>query len=232
MTSQSKLAVVIPFSNRPLEPLERVLDSISGELEPDDLLVVSKQMRMPACDHALLELCRPHRAIVVLSRSPDFNVSRARNSGAFFAMLNGVELVQFLDADVLLPPGYLGRARALFEDKPAMVHPRVTRSDGTHSGLGLGCPMVRVAEWHAVRGYDESWLEAGEDGDFLLRISNQFGVMATVLEYQEAVHLDHPGPPRGDGSERKRRRFELKLPEEQEVNPHANWGTYVVVTRT
>lgn len=223
--------MIVPFSNRSLDVLDRVLAQVGPQLETQDLLVVSRQMRFPGYDRELVALCKPHRAIIVTSRSAEFNVSRARNSGVYFAKHNQAQIAQCLDADVLLPEGYLAQARRRCLGGPATVYPRVVRRGMDHSGLGLGCAMFRIRDWFRVRGYDESWLETGEDGDFLLRVSTQLGVHDVALEVPPAVHLDHPEVERPSGSERQRRRFELKLPEDQSVNPGPDWGTYVVVQR-
>ncbi|KUF10169.1 glycosyltransferase [Pseudoponticoccus marisrubri] len=118
--------------------------------------------------------------VVELDMSVPFTAARARNAG--FDALEGPELVQFIDGDCALVPGFLDAARAHLEASPdlgmvtgwrAEIHPEASlynqlchwewrRPAGPIRACG-GDMMVRAALWRAVGGMDPQVIAAEDD---------------------------------------------------------------------
>ncbi|MCA9528618.1 MAG: glycosyltransferase family 2 protein [Myxococcales bacterium] len=136
--------------------------------------------------------------VVDLDMSRPFSAARARNAG--FERLTerwpDVELVQFLDGDMVLAPGWIDRAVALFDARPEVVavcgHRRERFPEqsvynrlcdvewrigapGETTAFG-GDVMMRVAALEAVGGYDPRVI-AAEDDELGVRLRAAGGVL-------------------------------------------------------
>ncbi|WP_146588234.1 glycosyltransferase [Puniceibacterium confluentis] len=100
--------------------------------------------------------------VVLLDLSQPFTAARARNAG--FAALEGdsPDLVQFIDGDCVLEPGWIHAGRAHLE-----AHPQVGMVTGWRSEINPGAtPYNRICDWEWHRPAGEI-LACG--GDMLVR---------------------------------------------------------------
>jgi glycosyltransferase involved in cell wall biosynthesis len=137
-------------------------------------------------DNSVAE-ARAHGAHVVeLDMSVPFTAARARNAG--YQALNDPQLIQFIDGDCALVPGFLEAAKAHLEAHPSLgivtgwrvesapqvsVYNRLCDWEW-HQPAGPiavcgGDMMVRAAAFEAVGGFAGDMI-AGEDDDFCLRV--------------------------------------------------------------
>jgi GT2 family glycosyltransferase len=145
--------------------------------------------------------------VVELDLSVAFTAARARNAG--FERLEqvapGVELVQFVDGDCEVAPGWLARAAAAFEEQPeaAIVagrrrerHPEQTVYNrladlewdtpiGESDACG-GDALVRAEAFRRAGGYDPTII-AGEEPELCLRI-RRAGWKVLRLDAEMTVH--------------------------------------------
>ncbi|WP_417205752.1 glycosyltransferase [Antarctobacter sp.] len=124
--------------------------------------------------------------VVELDMSIPFTAARARNAG--FDALDDPQIVQFLDGDCSLVPGYLDAARAHLEAHPdlgmvtgwrAEIHPEVSVYNvlcdwewHRPAGLILACGgdmMVRAEAWAGIGGMNPQVI-AAEDDEFCTRL--------------------------------------------------------------
>ncbi|WP_028711539.1 glycosyltransferase family 2 protein [Paracoccus sp. J55] len=127
--------------------------------------------------------------VVELDSSVPFTAARARNAG-FDALLAGgtLDLVQFVDGDCRVEPGWLEAGIAAMQDDPGLglvtgwrseIHPTATvynqmcevdwhRPAGPIVACG-GDMMVRVAAFREIGGFDPAVI-AAEDDEFCLRL--------------------------------------------------------------
>ena len=135
---------------------------------------------------------------VELDMSIPFTAARSRNAGfeRLKARFPHVELVQFVDGDCAVAPGWLARAVDALDRRADVVavagrrrelHPDASPYNrlcdlewgqtppGECSELG-GDVMVRARAFEAVGGYDPA-LIAGEDPDFAVRLRHRGGVL-------------------------------------------------------
>lgn len=124
--------------------------------------------------------------VVELDLSTPFTAARARNAG--FDALSEPDLVQFIDGDCTLVPGFLEAARAHLEAHPGLgavtgwrseIHRDASvynqmcdwewrRPAGPIEACG-GDMMVRAGAWRALGGMDPSVI-AAEDDEFCVRL--------------------------------------------------------------
>ncbi|EPX82310.1 Dolichol-phosphate mannosyltransferase in lipid-linked oligosaccharide synthesis cluster [Salipiger mucosus DSM 16094] len=129
--------------------------------------------------------------VVELDRSAPFTAARARNAG--FAALEAPDLVQFVDGDCALVPGWLDAGRAHLDAHPelalvtgwrAEIHRDASlynqladaewrRPAGQIRACG-GDMMVRAAAFRAVGGFDPGVI-AAEDDEFCTRLRKTGG---------------------------------------------------------
>jgi glycosyltransferase involved in cell wall biosynthesis len=140
------------------------------------------------------------RALGVLAISLDlstpFTAARARNAGLEHLLKSAptIELVQFVDSDCEIIPGWIEAAVAALDDHPNVVavcgwvkernpersiYNRICSVEWLIGSLGLipsfaGNVMIRVAPLLAVGGYD-SRLIAGEEGELSIRLRQRGG---------------------------------------------------------
>jgi glycosyltransferase involved in cell wall biosynthesis len=107
----------------------------------------------------------PHVKTVEVRNVPRFNVARARNLGAKAATR---EWLAFLDADILIEPGFSSTLAGL------LGHGRYFRPAPLSRGT-CGSVVCHRGDFFALAGYDET-LEGygGEDNDLYFRL-NHFG---------------------------------------------------------
>ncbi|WGW04458.1 glycosyltransferase [Tropicibacter oceani] len=118
--------------------------------------------------------------VVSLDMSIPFTAARARNAG--FDALDDPQIVQFIDGDCALVPGYLDKARAFLEANPKVgmvtgwrreIHPDASiynqlcdwewhRPAGQIDACG-GDMMVRAALWREVGGMNPQVIAAEDD---------------------------------------------------------------------
>lgn len=131
-------------------------------------------------DASLAEAHKAGAKVVELDMSIPFTAARARNAG--FDALEDPQLVQFIDGDCSLVPGYLDAARAHLEAHPHLgmvtgwrseIHPDVSpynllcdwewhRPAGEIMACG-GDMMVRATLWQEVGGMNPRVIAAEDD---------------------------------------------------------------------
>ncbi|MDQ1847033.1 glycosyltransferase [Gemmobacter fulvus] len=143
--------------------------------------------------------------VVALDMSVPFTAARARNAGLARLAADPPDLVQFLDGDCEVQPGWIGQARRFLAQHPevvvvcgrrrerfpeASVYNRLCdREWDTPPGLATACggdALMRFAAVQAVGGYDPS-LIAGEEPDLCLRLRRAGGVIWR-LEAEMTLH--------------------------------------------
>ena len=183
------------------ERLERCLRSLAGRAEPviyvdsgseDDSVAIA---RAAGADVVALDLATP------------FTAARARNAG--FARIEelrtGCELVQFVDGDCEVQPGWLETARAHLETQPGVavvcgrrrerapgVSPYNRLADlewdtpiGESDACG-GDAMMRAAAFAAAGGFDAR-LIAGEEPELCYRL-RRAGHRIVRLDHEMTLH--------------------------------------------
>ncbi|UWR23509.1 glycosyltransferase family 2 protein [Sulfitobacter sp. S190] len=125
--------------------------------------------------------------VVALDMTQPFTAARARNAG-LAAVPDAVEMVQFLDGDCVMQPGWLATARAFLDARPdvavvcgrrretepqASVYNRLIDAEwDTPVGEARACggdALMRVALLRAVGGYRAD-LIAGEEPELCIRL--------------------------------------------------------------
>ena len=126
--------------------------------------------------------------VVALDMDRPFTAARARNAGLAALPGAGIELVQFLDGDCALQPGWLPAARAFLRERPACGavcgrrrerHPEASVFNmlcdlewDTPPGEARACggdALMRVEALRAVGGFRED-LIAGEEPELCVRL--------------------------------------------------------------
>ena len=146
-------------------------------------------------------------AVVELSTDRPFTAARARNAGANKLLEQNpeVELIQFIDGDCELQPGWIGTASAFLSDvaEVAVVcgrrrerYPNVSRYNrlcdmewDTPVGEAAACggdSMVRMDAFEAVGGFSED-LIAGEEPDLCFRL-RKAGWRIVRLDAEMTLH--------------------------------------------
>ncbi|MBC8074181.1 MAG: glycosyltransferase [Deltaproteobacteria bacterium] len=147
-------------------------------------------------------------AVVELDMTTPFTAARARNAG--FARLRALwpdlELVQFVDGDMEVLPGWLATAMAVFDGRPEVValcgvrrerHPehslynRICDVEWRIGGFGEtanfgGDVMFRAAALTEVGGYDERVI-AAEDDELGVRLRERGGVLLRI-DHESTLH--------------------------------------------
>ena len=145
--------------------------------------------------------------VVALDSALPFTAARARNDGfeALLRVAPGVELVQFLDGDCELRPGWLEAAAQHLERHPDVAavcgrrrerHPDASPWNrlvdlewdtpvGDAASFG-GDVLLRTSAFRAVGGYDATRI-AGEDPDLALRI-RRAGHRIERLDMEMTLH--------------------------------------------
>lgn len=125
--------------------------------------------------------------VVDLDLSRPFTAARARNAG-LAALRDGIELVQFVDGDCEVDPGWIAKAAAFLQARPqtaavcgrrrerfpqASVYNRLCDAEwDTPVGEAKACggdALMRLAAVYTAGGYRES-LIAGEEPELCLRL--------------------------------------------------------------
>jgi GT2 family glycosyltransferase len=150
---------------------------------------------------------RERAAVVELDASQPFTAARGRNAG-FEALVRAhpdVALVQFVDGDCELAPGWLAAARTRLAAEPEVAvvfgrrrerHPEASLWNlcadvewdgvaGEASACG-GDAMMRADRFRAVGGYDAT-LIAGEEPDLCLRL-RRTGARIVRIDHEMTVH--------------------------------------------
>ncbi len=161
--------------------LERCLTSLVGQV--DQLIYVDSGSR----DDSVAFARSVGADVVELSDDSPFTAARARATG-FDALATGVEIVQFVDGDCEVVPGWLRAGAQALADKPdlglvtgwrselyrdasvynALCDVEWHRPAGPIRSCG-GDMMVRVAAYKAAGGYRADVI-AAEDDEFCLRL--------------------------------------------------------------
>lgn len=127
--------------------------------------------------------------VVDLDMSVPFTAARARNAGLALVAGEQTPLVQFVDGDCIVEPGWLGAAERFLAEHPEVgvvcgrrreMHPEVSvynrlcnREWDTPVGPASACggdAMMRVAALRAVGGFRDG-LIAGEEPELCLRLA-------------------------------------------------------------
>ncbi|MEQ9258493.1 MAG: glycosyltransferase [Roseovarius sp.] len=143
--------------------------------------------------------------VVALDGSQPFTAARARNAGLATLDRADVSLVQFVDGDCVVAPGWISAARALLEARPEVgvvcgrrreAHPEASIYNrlcdlewqgpaGEVRACG-GDALMRLAALDAVGGYDPS-LIAGEEPELCVRL-RQAGWKIWRLDAEMTLH--------------------------------------------
>ena len=127
-----------------------------------------------------------HPAVVgvrVLDGVDEFNFPRARNCGAAHARGS---VLAFVDAETMLPPNWLAVAVAAIASGQCVLY----RPQMPGAAERCGTCAVSRRVFHAVRGYDESFLGYGfEDADLYNRCEQQGPHLA--YDYREMPVIHH-----------------------------------------
>lgn len=137
-------------------------------------------------DNSVAEARNSGATVVALDMSIPFTAARARNAG--FEALEDPQIVQFIDGDCSLVPGYLDAARTHLETHPELglvtgwrseMHPEASIYNAIcdwewHRPAGqiLACGgdmMVRAEAWAEVGGMNPNVI-AAEDDEFCTRL--------------------------------------------------------------
>ena len=179
LVDASGLAIVVIGRNEG-ERLRRCLRSVAGQARVVYVDSGSTDGSIAAAREAGAE-------VVALDLSIPFTAARARNAGRA-ALGPGAELVQFVDGDCQVQPGWLARARAALLADPGLaavfgrrreVRPEASVYNwlcdvewavppGPVSQFG-GDAMLRAAALDAAGGYPEEMI-AGEEPDLSMRL--------------------------------------------------------------
>ncbi|MBN9886029.1 glycosyltransferase [Salipiger abyssi] len=147
-------------------------------------------------DDSIAEAQRAGATVVELDLSVPFTAARARNAG--FEALEAPELVQFIDGDCALVPGFLDAARAHLEAHPKLGMVTGWRSE-IHRDASLynqladfewrrpageilacgGDMMVRAEAFQGVGGFDPTVI-AAEDDEFCTRLRKAGWVLERI----------------------------------------------------
>jgi glycosyltransferase involved in cell wall biosynthesis len=163
--------------------LETCLRSVRDEI--DHIVYVDSG----STDSSIAVALRHATEIVQLSTDRPFNAARARNAGAK-KLLNehSIELIQFIDGDCELQPGWVGLATTFLAQNPQFAiacgrrrerYPEMSRYNrlcdmewDTPVGVTLTCggdSLIRTQAFTAVGGFCED-LIAGEEPDLCFRL--------------------------------------------------------------
>lgn len=142
--------------------------------------------------------------VVELDMTQPFTAARARNAG-LAALLDGVELVQFLDGDCVVQDGWIAQAQAFLAAEPKVavvcgrrreMYPEASIYNGliddewnTPVGEALACggdALMRVDALRGVGGYNPE-LIAGEEPDLCVRL-RQAGWRIWRLDAEMTAH--------------------------------------------
>lgn len=179
MSAPAIAAVVIGRNEG--ERLIRCLRSLQGQVQ--QLIYVDSG----STDGSTEAARRLGAEVVDLDLTRPFTAARARNAG-LAALRTGIELVQFVDGDCEVDPGWITRAAAFLQAHPraavvcgrrrerfpeASVYNRLCNAEwDTPIGEAKACggdALMRVAAVYTAGGYRES-LIAGEEPELCLRL--------------------------------------------------------------
>ncbi len=196
--------------------LAEAIDSVLGQRPvPFQVVVVDDG----STDGAPDQVAQTYRTepIVVL-RQPRLGPAAARNRGLTAAQ---GDVVAFVDADDLWPPGKLAAQVALLAAEPGLdVVAGLTQRIAADSRAGgtvplgeperlrvVGCCVCRRSLFDRLGGFDER-LVHGEDEDFFLRIDER-AVPTVWLRTVTLLYRMHPHNMSRDGDARRRALFRL-----------------------
>jgi glycosyltransferase involved in cell wall biosynthesis len=179
----SSISVIIPAFNE-ADYIPDTLDRLA-EAGRHFMALVDGAIQIIVVDNAstdrTAELAESAGTTVI--HEPVHNIARARNAGAAVA---SHDVLVFLDADTLVPPGLLLRINQVMADPMCVggavdffhqadrlliqAYLKFWRVLGLLGGMAQGaCQFCRRRTFHELRGYDESWY-MGEDVDFYWRL--------------------------------------------------------------
>lgn len=183
------------------ERLARCLESLRGAV--DRIVYVDSGSQ----DGSVARATKLGVDVVELDASRPFSAARARNAGVrrLRELEPGLELVQLIDGDCVLDPGWIQAASGFLQAEPEAaiacgrlreVHPEASVYNwlidlewdtpvGDVSGCGGIC-MVRAAAFEAVGGFNEA-LVAGEEPELCLRLRRARGRIVR-LPFEMARH--------------------------------------------
>jgi GT2 family glycosyltransferase len=110
--------VIIPHKDRGLEWLAATYASLEGQLLACDEVIIS-DLSEPALLVKIKHFCATNGVTLVTSRKREWNLSYARNIAVRAS--GETDFLLFVDADVLLPEGYLSVARAKATANPLTI---------------------------------------------------------------------------------------------------------------
>ena len=159
-------------------------------------------------DGSVANARRAGAQVVELDTSTPVSAARARNAG--FAALRDPDIVQFIDGDCMLVPGYLQAACARLEEEPALglvtgwrseIHPGASlynrlcdwewrRPEGPILTCG-GDMTVRARAWQDIGGMNPTAISS-EDEEFCLRLGKAGWLLERIpvemTQHDAAMH--------------------------------------------
>lgn len=192
------IGVVVPFGGADVTGLRRCLESLLAARRGQDRIIVSVRG-----EHVVVvKLCEELGVPCVLSTSGGdrWNMSAARNAGVrgLEALVSSAHLghVAFVDADVVVPPGYLQRlAREAYKRPGLVLTPYVIDEgrDVSTARIASGMSVFPLKALIDARGFAEGYVGWGEeDLDLLHRLREMHNTPAVLLpNMPPATHTPH-----------------------------------------
>jgi len=191
------IGVVVPFGGDDVSGLRRCLAAVKEALREQDRLVVSVRGE----SGPVVKLCEELGVCCVASASGEgrWNMSAVRNAGVRWFVGSGPAQglrVCAVDADVRVPPDYLGSLAREAYKRPGMVLTPYVIDEGAGIDtvrIASGMSMFPLDALIEARGFDEAYVGWGhEDIDLLHRLREMHGVAAVALpSLPTAVHTPH-----------------------------------------
>jgi glycosyltransferase involved in cell wall biosynthesis len=222
-------SVIMPVRNGRMF-IEEALDSVLGQLEPDDEILVIDDASTDGTWSLLARILDPRiRVLNGLGRG----VSAARNIGLSSAK---GELIAFLDHDDLWPAtrhsimvqamtadpkldAVFGRIQIRL-DAGGIMWPFLLNQDGLHApGSNLGNALYRSKVLRRIDGFDES-LHFGEDLDYFHRLQ-KIGIRFALCDVDGMIYRRHTANITNDQQAMKTMHFDLIRRQQNRISTSA-----------
>jgi GT2 family glycosyltransferase len=167
---------VVPCMGR-LDDLRRCIGSCIGQTRSGFVLV---DYSCPDGAGEWVRMHHPDATIVTVSRRGCFHAAEARNQGASVVEDDGI--LCFLDADMVVSPGFSQHVLSQFEEGSFLVPDR----EGSGYDAALACSK---AAFDRVGGYDEAFLNYGQEWADLRAALRRAGLLERTFSASLLRHL-------------------------------------------